>query len=87
MKENTIFDMEDGQSFYIADETVQNGIKYYLANKVGENDEPTTETIILMETKEDNDVYFDIVKDEATLNYLGAVFLANVSNYLDEEEA
>lgn len=87
MEKNTIFEMENGQNFFVADETVQNGIKYYLVNKADENDDPLPESLILMETKKGNNVYFDIVKDESTLNYLGAIFLANYSNYLDEEEA
>lgn len=87
MDKNTIFDMENGESFFVADETVQNGVKYYLVNRVGENEEPLPDSLILMETKKGNNVYFDIVKDESTLNYLGAIFLANFSNYLDEEEA
>ena len=30
MKVDTIVEMENGENFYIADETVQNGVKYYL---------------------------------------------------------
>ena len=29
MKVDTIVEMENGENFYIADETVQNGVKYY----------------------------------------------------------
>lgn len=85
MKVDTIVEMENGENFYIADETVQNGIKYYLANKVDENDEPTTDTKIFKETLDGNDIYLDVVKDESELNYLGAIFLANFSNDLEEE--
>ena len=38
MKVDTIVEMENGENFYIADETVQNGVKYYLANKVSTAD-------------------------------------------------
>ena len=85
MKVDTIVEMENGENFYIADETVQNGVKYYLANKVDENDEPTTDTKIFKETLDGNDIYLDVVKDESELNYLGAIFLANFSNDLEEE--
>ena len=64
MKVDTIVEMENGENFYIADETVQNGVKYYLANKVDENDEPTTDTKIFKETLDGNDIYLDVVKDE-----------------------
>ena len=85
MKVDTIVEMENGENFYIADETVQNGVKYYLANKGDENDEPTTDTKIFKETLDGNDIYLDVVKDESELNYLGAIFLANFSNDLEEE--
>lgn len=87
MKVNAIVEMENGENFYIADETLQNGVKYYLANKVDENDEPTEESKIFKETLEGNNIYLDVVKDEDELNYITAIFLANFSNMLDEEEA
>ena len=85
MKVDTIVEMENRETFYIADETVPTGVKYYLANKVDENDEPTTDTKIFKETLDGNDIYLDVVKDESELNYLGAIFLANFSNDLEEE--
>lgn len=87
MRVNTIVEMHNGENFYIADETLQNGVKYYLANKVDENDVPTEESKIFKETLEGNDIYLDVVKDEGELNYITAVFLANFSNMLDEKEA
>ena len=67
MKVDTIVEMENGENFYIADETVQNDTK------------------IFKETLDGNDIYLDVVKDESELNYLGAIFLANFSNDLEEE--
>ncbi len=87
MRVNTIVEMYNGENFYIADETLQNGVKYYLANKVDENDEPTEESKIFKETLDGNDIYLDVVKDENELNYITAIFLANFSNKLDEEGA
>ena len=69
MKVDTIVEMENGENFYIADETVQNGVKYYLANKVDENDEPTTDTKIFKETLDGNDIYLTIDNNGTYISY------------------
>ena len=86
MKVDSIVRMHNGEKFFIADETFQNNIKYYLGNKVGEDGKPTDTSVIFKETIDDGSVYLDVVKDQNEVNYLTAIFLANYSNYLEEQE-
>ncbi len=89
MKLDTIVTLEGNEKYYLADETVQNGIKYFLANKLDENEEITTEACIFEEIKDGEDFYLDEVTDAEKMKYLTAVFTSNLINDIEEikEEA
>jgi len=80
----TIVTLEDGERYYLADETVQNGIKYFLANKLDGEDNLTEESFIFQETVDGADTYLDLVEDETVSNYIAAVFTANFVSEVDE---
>ncbi|NLL02019.1 MAG: hypothetical protein GX265_03255 [Mollicutes bacterium] len=89
MQLDSIVTLEDNEKYYLADETVQNGIKYFLANKLDETEEITTEAYIFEEIKDGEDFYLDEVTDVEKMKYLTAVFTSNLINDMEEmkEEA
>jgi hypothetical protein len=86
MEINTIVTLEDNSKYYLADETYQNGKKYFLGNKLDENEEPTDVSEIFEENLENGDTYLDIIDDPELLKSLGTIFTANFSNMVDETE-
>ena len=89
MELDTIVTLEGNEKYYLADETIQNDVKYFLANKLDDNEEVTTESCIFEEIKEGEDIYLDEVLDVTKIKYLTTVFTSNLISDLEEmnEEA
>lgn len=84
MKKDTIVTLDEQDKWYLSDETSQNGNKYFLALKVDENEKPLDESKIFMEEIDGDDIYLVEVEDEETLKYLGAVFISNFRDIVNE---
>ena len=84
MRLETIVTLEDGYRYYLTDETVQNGIKYFLANRLDDNNELTEDSFIFEETIKDGDSYLYVVTDQQMVNYITAVFTANFISKVEE---
>ena len=81
---DSIVTLEGNENYYLADMTIQSDIKYFLANKLDENNEATIHSCIFEEIKEDDDFYLEEVIDVDKIKYLTAVFTSNLISNLDE---
>ena len=86
MKLETIVTLEDNGRYYIADETVLEGKKYFLANILNENDDLSDKSVIFEEIIRDEEVFVDEVKDDKLASYLATIFTANFIEKVDEAE-
>ena len=94
MEKDTTVTLDGKERWYLSDETEQNGIKYFLALKMDENDEPTLklnedgelseESRIFQEKVEGEKTYLVEVTDSEKLKYLVAIFITNFSTMVDE---
>jgi hypothetical protein len=84
MEKDTIVTLDENDRWYLAEETTQDGKKYFLAVIVDENNEPGDISKIYEEEKENGEYYLTEVIDEKILNYLTAVFIAKANDKLDE---
>lgn len=83
MKIGNVFDFGDnGERYVLVDETIQDGIKYFFATRVDENDEPLMQSDIFKCEVENDEFFLTPVRDEETFNYLSAVFISNASDNL-----
>ena len=84
LEEKSIITLEDNSKFYLAYETEQNGKKYYLGNRLDEEEDPTDVSCIFEEIINNGNVYLNVVTDEKTVNYVTAVC---TGNFVDEVNA
>ena len=78
--------LDNSERYEIIDETNQNGIKYYFASLVDENDTPLVKSYIFEEIIEDNEKYVIRVTDEERYSALSAIFISNFNKLVDEED-
>lgn len=81
---DTIVELEGNKKFYIIDETLQNDKKYFLATKLDENEEMTSESTIFEENVVGEDTYLKEVTDEEIKKYILSVFTTTLINEIDE---
>ena len=86
MQVGMIVTLDGKTKYFLADETVQAGIKYFLANKLDEKENLTENSDILKETKNGDDTFLNSVEDKELFSYLSAVFTANLIEKVDEME-
>jgi hypothetical protein len=84
MKVETIVTLDEKDRWYLSEETEQNGVKYFLALEIGEDDEPTDKSKIFKEEIDGDDTYLTEVDDEDTLKFLGAVFITKFNKVVDD---
>jgi len=84
MKVGTIVTLENKEMYYLADETFQNNIKYFLANQVDEDDELLNEAYVFEEKEIDGKASLKKVEDMDTLNFVMAIFASNIVNDIDK---
>ncbi len=84
MKLDTVVTLEGNEKYYLVDETIQNDKKYFLANKLDDNEEITIESCIFEEIKDGEDYYLDEIVDENIIKYLTTVFTSNLISDIDE---
>ncbi len=86
MKTDTVITLDGIDRYYLADETIQNGIKYFLATKVDEENDLTTESCIFEEIIQDEKPYVREVNDEHIIKYITAVFTTNIVSDVEAEK-
>ena len=84
MTSNMIVTLEEKEKYFLVYETIYNNIKYFMANKLDEKDEPTGESIILEEIKCEDGIYLDSISNEKTLNFLSTYFTAGFIKEVEE---
>jgi len=84
MKPQAIVTLDEKDKYYLADVTEYNNVRYFIANKLDEQEELTEESCIFEEIKDGNDFYLDKVTDPEIGKYLATVFVANVLEEIDE---
>jgi len=84
MKVETIMTLQNDDRYYLVDETVQDGKKYFLANKLDKADEMTDKSSIFEEIIKEGVVFIDEVKDIKLANYIAAIFTAKFIENIDE---
>ena len=77
---NSVITLDNGEKWYICDQTEQDGNKYYLSLKLDDNNDPSGDTKIFREVKEDDRVFLDDELTPETYEYLSAIFITNYSN-------
>ena len=83
MEAQKLITLNDQDKYYLVDQTIQNNIKYFLANKLV-NEEISNQTIILKEKKVGEDFYLEEETDKKTLKFLSTIFISKLINEIDE---
>ena len=87
MKEEfEIITLDENERYILVDNVELEGKKYYLANKVDENNELLPDSQIFEEEYEDNERYMIVLEDEQKYNYLSSLFLENFNNLISKED-
>jgi len=86
MNIETIVTLEDNERYYLVDETVVQGTKYFLANMLDDKDNLTDKSVIFEEKKEGDDIFVDVVKEQKLFNYITALFTASFIEKVNELE-
>lgn len=85
MEVDTIVNLKDNRKYYLVDETIQDNKKYFLSLKLNAENNPTNESEIFEEFKENDGIYLTPVIDDDKLNSLAAIFLAKYRKLLEED--
>ena len=80
----TIVTIANKGDFYLAAETIQNDIKYFLANKLTEDEEMTLESKILREEVDGQKFFLREVTDQKMFNFLAAVFTSDLVDAVEK---
>lgn len=86
MEIGNMVQLENNNKYYLVDETVQNDIKYFLANKLDDKEKITTDAVIFKETIKDGESYLKEVQDEEIGKYILSVFTTTLINEIEDEK-
>ncbi len=86
MKIDTIIKLENNKKYHLIDETIQDDIKYFLANELDENENITDKSVIFKETIQDGHSHLKEVQDEKIGKFILSVFTTTLINELEEEK-
>jgi len=84
MTSNMIITLEGNERHYLVYETIYNNKRYFMTNKLDENNDPIGESAILEEIKYGEDFHLEEVHDSATLNFLSTYFTAGFIKEVEE---
>lgn len=85
MEVGLVVELDGNERYYLTDETIQGGNKFYLATKVDENNDFLVETAIFLEEKENDEYFLTEVKRGELFDKLFAIFLINFNNKMAGE--
>ena len=86
MKIGQIITLDDNEKYLLLLDTIQEGHKFFYANKLNQNEENTNDYEIFEEVKEDNDTFMEIVEDEEVKNFLINVFTVDMIDVVSKYE-
>lgn len=78
MKSGQIITLEDNEKYLLLLDTVQEGQKFFYANKLTADEKTTSEYEIFEETIEDDGSYMDVVEDKEVKEFLLKVFTVDM---------
>lgn len=78
MKSGQIITLEDNEKYLLLLDTVQEGHKFFYANKLTADEKTTSEYEIFEETIEDDSSYMDVVEDKEVKEFLLKVFTVDM---------
>lgn len=78
MKSGQIITLEDNEKYLLLLDTVQEGHKFFYANKLTADEKTTSEYEIFEETIEDDGSYMDVVEDKGVKEFLLKVFTVDM---------
>ena len=87
MKKGQIITLEDNEKYLLLMDTMQEGHKFFYANKLTDDEKTTSEYEYFEETVEDGDTYMGIVMDEEIKEFLHTVFTTDLLDMALDIEA
>ena len=87
MKKGQIITLDDNEKYLLLLDTIQEGHKFFYANKLTEDEKNTSEYEIFEETTEDGDTYMEIVEDDEVKEFLVNVFTVDMIDVVTDFEA
>ena len=86
MEKDTVITLDDNSEYLLLENKIIDNKEYFLAVKLGENEEPTKEYEFFEVEKEDNDNYINTLDDENKKNELIEEFAKKIETELKEDE-
>ena len=87
MKKGQIITLDDNSKYLLLMDTVQEGHKFFYANKLTDDDKTTSEYEYFEETTEDGDTFMEVILDDEIREFLHTVFTTDLLDMaLDIEE-
>ncbi len=87
MKKGQIITLEDNEKYLLLMDTMQEGHKFFYANKLTPDEKTTSEYEYFEETVEGEDTYMEIVMDEEIKEFLHTVFTTDLLDMALDIEA
>ncbi len=78
MKPGQIVTLEDNEKYLLLMDSVQEGHKFFYANKLTNDEKTTSEYELFEETKEDDGTYLNIIDDDEIREFLITVFTSDL---------
>lgn len=82
MKVDSVITLENNVNCLLLDKANYEGMNYYLAVVLDENEEPTEDNIVLKEIIEGNDIYVEREGDEQVLSELVKQFTKSFNKFV-----
>ncbi len=86
MEKDTIITLEDNEKYILLDEVKVEGVKYFLALQLTEDEQPTKNYEIFEEEVENGESYMIIVEDKNLKESLMVNFTLNYEEYVENFE-
>ncbi len=78
MKPGQIVTLDDNEKYLLLMDSVQEGHKFFYANKLTNDEKTTSEYELFEETKEGDDIYLSIIDDDEIREFLITVFTSDL---------
>ena len=84
MKKGQIITLDDNEKYLLLLDTIQEGHKFFYANKLTADEKNTSDFEIFEETIEDGDTYMEIVEDDEVKEFLVKVFTVDLMDVVND---
>lgn len=86
MKKGQIITLEDNEKYLLLLDTIQEGHKFFYANKLTNDEQTTNEYEIFEETQENDETFMEIVDDDEVKEFLTKVFTVDMIDLVTDIE-